>query len=994
MAQLVIASAFAAVGSLFGPAGLQIGWIAGNLVGGALAPSQKVGGPPSTQLQAPRLQYGQQIPRIYAREVVGGWLAWASEYRPIATMTEQGKGGPSVDSTTYTYRSDALYILATENPILAITRIWDGGTLIYCALADADPSTFTASATTEHWDEITLFDGNPTQLPWSVYEDAVGAANAIAYRDRSTVGIANLNHYGSPSPRALKFEVITAGTVGSFGDGLLCHFDEMDGAEIVSVLGPNMTTAGSAGLASTAPTPKFGAARGEPDPSDLLSFNAVGITGASDGSWIAEGWFYVTGDESVMKLSDNVHGFHIEIGLFTEPLHDSSVIMNYATALITGGGQGGNYSERAELNQWNYIGCQFDAVAQEFSVFINGLPQYGLSGNLFPGGTFDTVNLCGATMKVDEFYFHFGRAYNYATGTPDSISIPTAPFSDANLPIWTPATVDLADVVTAECALSGFDMDRLDVSDLVGVEVTGIAAIGSARQVIEALMAGYYFDWTCSDKLYARRRGGSIVGTLSYDQLAAGVDGATDSAFDPVFGNDEEIPARVALSYVNLNADYETGTELGDRMVSVGGSTTTVTLPLVLTPTEAKGRALTMALDAKNAATTANISLTDDYSEIEPTDPILVPDRNGTVYRMRVNRETYANGVHGHELIFDDPSSLLTAGIASDERSPSITVAGPVNTQIVLLDAPIQRDADDEPGFYAAAKPMNAGSWPGTRLYKSADDLSFDAAATFTDRAVIGLASTTLANWTHGSVWDEVSTVMVDVGTGTLSSSTKSGLQANRALNAALIGADGRWEEIRFVTAALISPGVYTLSTLLRGCRGTETNMGSHTSADSFVLMQTTGLRRIAGESSELGLARYWRGITLGRNLGTASSQTFSNDGVGLKPFSPSRLRAARDGSNNATITWMRRTRLTARYGGVGGSSIPLGEASERYQVDVYEDDTFTTIVRTLLAIAQTVDYSAANQTADGLTPGDPLSVRVYQMSEVVGRGYTLKGTV
>ena len=76
---------------------------------------------------------------------------------------------------------------------------------------------------------------------------------------------------------------------------------------------------------------------------------------------------------------------------------------------------------------------------------------------------------------------------------------------------------------------------------------------------------------------------------------------------------------------------------------------------------------------------------------------------------------------------------------------------------------------------------------------------------------------------------------------------------------------------------------------------------------------------------------------------------------------------------------------------GTLGISVPLGEDSEVYDIDIYSDNTYTTIVRTFSITSAGVAYSAALQIADGLTPGNTLYVRVYQRSSIVGRGYQLE---
>ena len=51
-------------------------------------------------------------------------------------------------------------------------------------------------------------------------------------------------------------------------------------------------------------------------------------------------------------------------------------------------------------------------------------------------------------------------------------------------------------------------------------------------------------------------------------------------------------------------------------------------------------------------------------------------------------------------------------------------------------------------------------------------------------------------------------------------------------------------------------------------------------------------------------------------------------------------------------------------------------------------------VVRTVATTTATVTYSAADQTSDGITPGDPVDVRIYQISATVGRGYPLEDTL
>jgi hypothetical protein len=71
---------------------------------------------------------------------------------------------------------------------------------------------------------------------------------------------------------------------------------------------------------------------------------------------------------------------------------------------------------------------------------------------------------------------------------------------------------------------------------------------------------------------------------------------------------------------------------------------------------------------------------------------------------------------------------------------------------------------------------------------------------------------------------------------------------------------------------------------------------------------------------------------------------------------------------------------------------VPLGESSEAYEVDILDGDD---VVRTIDSLSsETASYSAAEQTTDGLTPGDPVDCVIYQMSATVGRGFGREATV
>lgn len=115
----------------------------------------------------------------------------------------------------------------------------------------------------------------------------------------------------------------------------------------------------------------------------------------------------------------------------------------------------------------------------------------------------------------------------------------------------------------------------------------------------------------------------------------------------------------------------------------------------------------------------------------------------------------------------------------------------------------------------------------------------------------------------------------------------------------------------------------------------------------------------------------------------------FTNTGEGKRPLSPVHIAGTRDVGHDLTLTWVRRTRLMVP--GLGYGPVPLGEETEAYEVDIIVSGS---PVRTIASTTPTAAYSAADQTADGITPGDPVQVRVYQLSGVRGRGHPGNATV
>lgn len=294
------------------------------------------------------------------------------------------------------------------------------------------------------------------------------------------------------------------------------------------------------------------------------------------------------------------------------------------------------------------------------------------------------------------------------------------------------------------------------------------------------------------------------------------------------------------------------------------------------------------------------------------------------------------------------------------------------------------RDVDDDPGFYLAACGKDS-KWPGCVVYQSSDNgATYQAVTTVTKAATIGtVIGTALGAFDGGNIPDELNVLRVRLRVGQLSSVSFAAFL--EGAQQAVVGG----EILYFRNAVLNSDGTYTLSGFLRGRRGTEHKIAGHTVGERFVLLSPVTMQRVPQSTADIGKTRLYKAVSAGTTLAGTAAQSFTNDGAGLKPYAPVLVGGGRDASGNVSIHWTRRTRISGEWR--DNVNVPLGEASERYEVDILNGGT---VVRTLSLTAPAAEYSAADQVSDFGAPQSSLSIRVVQMSQIVGRGYSAVATI
>jgi len=212
----------------------------------------------------------------------------------------------------------------------------------------------------------------------------------------------------------------------------------------------------------------------------------------------------------------------------------------------------------------------------------------------------------------------------------------------------------------------------------------------------------------------------------------------------------------------------------------------------------------------------------------------------------------------------------------------------------------------------------------------------------------------------------------------------------NGANAAAVQRPDGAWEVLQFSNAELIGERTYQLSNLLRAQMGSEWAMaGPLPAGASFVLLdQHAG--PIARGLDMLGRTMQLRIVAADRSHGdpAAVMLTVTPQPTALMPLAPVHLSAERTAAG-INLSWIRRKRgpMPASW----DVAVPLGEDSEAYELDILSG---AAVVRTLHTTVPSVLYAASDETADFGGPQSSLSVRAYQLSAAIGRGFPAAATL
>lgn len=1023
---------------LGGPLGALQGAALGAGIGAALDPPKgpTVEGPRLSDLSIQTSTYGSFMPRFYGTAPAHGNVFWleGGKLKEVVRKEKSGGKGGGGGATTKTYTYYATFAIGLgEGPIAGIRRIWCRDKLIYNAGSGNLETIIASNKAAKGW---RLYRGTDSQMPDPRIEAEKGVGNTPAYRGTAYIVFYDFeltNYNNSVEGAQFKFEVMgysdfAVSLISTFNATPVQYTDNPSfrpacvyvGAEDSTFAVPRSgfpTTAldlyNSYAASFLPPSVLSMVGSGNPPryvsdvPGDAIADEAAIFSGVPETAK-QSGYFYrkngtytglidngankglyyrsaidsfgysqlLIGAEFVAACSDgngNIYAFSpTTVNKYTATDTAITLSQTFSVAVPLGPGisvnaaihnDGAIYLMVMRDAQDNFY--RFDETSG-YSV-VAQLPSHGLSA--LDGANF---SVDGIILSVG-FYSTNGRinVYKYNLAKPNAAGVP------------------LSSVISKEVGLSNMltpsDINVSSISSTVrGYRIQG----GTLRASLENLQSVFPFDVRQQGyKLQCIPRGGASIVTIPHDQLGANSGSSPTEILRQSREMDSQLPASTHLKFWDANREYASGEEYADRPGTDSVNRVDREVPIVLTATEAARVADVLQQLPWLERTVFDLDLPPTYSALEPGDVVTVTTP-GSIYSLRLTEINDASTLvrkckakPANAAIYSSPA------VGGEGETPPQTIGLDGPSLFIPLDIPIVDEVSQTSVGFVGAMTGYSEGWPGGLVVRSADGgQTFDDIQAFTAKSTVGVARNALS--AHAGYLISSATLTLAIISGEFESITQD--QLLTGFNYAAYGVDGRWEIVRFRDATLNADGTYTLSGFVRGDKGTEWATGLHQVGDYFVLLDDPDNAFIGMSIQSIGLDRIYRGVTAGSSVDTASDVSFSYEGVNLEPLSVVNVSGGRDGSQNFTGSFDRRSRLSSTWW-TNGVQAPVGETSEAYEIEVMNGST---VVRTISSSTTSFSYTSAQQTTDFGSAQASITFRIYQLSETVGRGYVREVTL
>jgi hypothetical protein len=926
-------------------------------------------------------QYGAFIPQCYGLGRVAGSLVWVEKdangnhLRESSRPIRASKGGSRTVGRKYTYTVTMAWLIC-KGPIAQVKRIWGNDKVLYdAALGDPDGK-YT----------IRIYLGTEDQEVDEAIEAAEGEDQWTGYRGMAYAVLEDfpLGEFGNAIPN-MSFEV--AGIGGTVDYTPLVHYAFEDDPGLLIDSGPNGydLTETQVGLATqtTGPTGHGEALRFAAATDQYLRRVVGNLPDWQGAELTVDLWCRYRGagtDDVTFQYWDPAASSNYSFQLLLTAILGGGVQVSIAptagTELL--------FDESLPLDSdWHRITWTYDGLGTS-KLYLDTVEVGSISA---PHATLAWSPTATAKLEIFEGDFDLDEVTVYNAVVPPSDDEGAAA-----------VTVDV--ILAHQFAQVGLTAGEYNVTAAAAKSVTGFV-LGSrvdVRQADRELLMLTDLDLAEVDgKIVVVARGGASVATIAEGELGAYVADSTPEAAEPPALIEakrlpgSELPYRLDLEYLSRVLDYQQGQATATRFARVAETQEqlTVSTPLVLTEAQARQAAEKLLYQQWWERQQLVVTVGPKFLFLAPGDIVTVPVAGSTL-RARVEQADVDPFGVIRLTLAQDAAEILTqvlegptleapfAGLT--EADETLMVAWVGNA---LLDS--HAVAGDIGVYVAAGGPLEE-DWPGATLFWSRDGgVTYAELGSLEDNATLGSADTVLAAPASYDLWDDVSTVDVEITSGDAPETSSDTAVLNGA-NAAILGE----EVIQFVTVTALGSNVYRLSRLLRGRRGTESYGGSHLVGDRFALLEDGRVKRFPVDFALLGKTVHLKAVTVGTTVAVATAVSIDVLGTELKPYAVAHVTGSRDGSNNLTISFERRARA-------GGAWADLVDVQQPESTLAFELDVLTapggSVVRTITTSTESASYLASEQVTDFGSAQNPVHLAIYQRG-AVGRGYVKTASV
>lgn len=527
----------------------------------------------------------------------------------------------------------------------------------------------------------------------------------------------------------------------------------------------------------------------------------------------------------------------------------------------------------------------------------------------------------------------------------------------------------VASVLSEICEYSG--LNAVDTGMAYGV-IRGftVQEVVSARSALQPILLAVGIDSVeKKSQLFFKSRNGRDPIEIDVEQLA--ISPEIDGYLETNRTSHVETPRKIRIVFTEAERDFSLQSAESSFPDTTSDFVAQTDLPLVLTHSEGISIVERWLSEVRATKNEIRFALPRSMIALDAGDVINIGDS-----KFRIDRiERFDSQIVDAVMIHPNYYEVRESAVSKREWTNYLATV-PVFHQ--FLDLPLLPGIESP---YAPHIAVGSVPWMGSvGVWSSVGEENFSLNTILSSPSIIGITENELLATSSGQ-WDRGAALRVKINFGSFSSVGLEEVLSGSNVVAIGDGTSEFWEVFQFQQADLLSPGVFDISTRLRGQLGTDGVMPQSWPSGSTIVLLNSDVVQISLLESARGLTRNYQILPLSNSQILPSPiEAKAFNGIGLRPYSVSHLKVAKNASGNLHFEWIRRTR-------VDGDSwisneVPLAEESESYIIRLMQNSIF---IREEITLISAWEYSLSMQVADGYL--GLLVLEVAQVSQLFDRG-------